>query len=103
MIAKTKAAFKIDNVVKAFGTDDVTGLLTINDKAVPSAEIKVTRKQDGKIVHRDTVGDLKVKGPVVAKGWWNEVGLMNPQIDEDGWFSTGKLAKIDAEGKLIIQ
>lgn len=103
LISKAKGAFKIDNIVKAFGSDEVTGLLTLNEKVAPSTELKITRKQDGKIVHRDTIGDLKVKGPIVAKGWWNEIGVMNPAVDEDGWFSTGKVAKLDTEGRLVIQ
>jgi fatty-acyl-CoA synthase len=103
LISKAKSALNVTNVVRSVGSDEVSGVLTVNDKVAPNTEVKITRQQDGKIVHRDTVGDIKVKGPIVAKGWWNDVGLMQPKLDEDGWFSTGKVGKINAEGKLSLQ
>ncbi|MEW2500020.1 AMP-binding protein [Amycolatopsis sp. NPDC047767] len=46
---------------------------------------------------RDTVGELCVRGPVVAGGYWN-----NPEATAstfvDGWLHTGDVGSIDADG-----
>lgn len=103
MVNKIKSAFNTDKVVKTFGPDEVTGLLMVNDKIAPNTELKITRKQDGKVVHRETPGDLKVRGPLVAKGIWSDAGLVNAMVDEDGWLTTGKMATLGVEGQLNLQ
>jgi len=64
-------------------------------------EMKITDDEgaslpwDGK-----TFGRLKVKGPAVAKAYFNEeaTGILGP----DGWFDTGDIATIDADGYMQI-
>ena len=64
-------------------------------------EMKVTddengeRPWDGK-----TFGRLKVKGPAVARSYYRGAGA--EQFDEDGWFDTGDVAHIDANGYMQI-
>ncbi|MCB1491206.1 MAG: AMP-binding protein, partial [Rhodobiaceae bacterium] len=64
-------------------------------------EMKVTddenveRPWDGK-----TFGRLKVKGPAVASSYYRGAGA--EQFDEDGWFDTGDVAHIDANGYMQI-
>ena len=57
---------------------------------------------DGTILPHDgeAVGVLQVRGPWVAGGYFK--GAAPEQFTEDGWFSTGDLAAIDAEGYLHI-
>ncbi len=45
-------------------------------------------------------GDLKVRGPWVCSGYYNEAP--GSALDEDGWFATGDVATIDAEGVMEI-
>ncbi|MFP1631715.1 long-chain-fatty-acid--CoA ligase [Zhengella sp. ZM62] len=47
-----------------------------------------------------TFGRLKVRGPAVAKGYYGGAGA--DQFDEDGWFDTGDVAHIDADGYMQI-
>ncbi|KGF69606.1 AMP-dependent synthetase [Hoeflea sp. BAL378] len=48
---------------------------------------------------RNTEGHLRVKGAAVVERY---LGDSEPATDADGWFDTGDLARIDAEGNLII-
>jgi fatty-acyl-CoA synthase len=64
-------------------------------------EMKVTddenvdRPWDGK-----TFGRLKVRGPAVARAYYGGEGA--EQFDADGWFDTGDVAHIDADGYMQI-
>lgn len=64
-------------------------------------EMKITdddnreRPWDGK-----TFGRLKVRGPSVAKAYYKGRGA--EQFDADGWFDTGDVAHMDAEGYMQI-
>jgi len=49
----------------------------------------------------DEVGELAVKGPQVMKGYWNQK-TETEEVLEDGWFLTGDIAKMDADGYFYI-
>jgi fatty-acyl-CoA synthase len=51
--------------------------------------------RDGK-----TFGRLKVRGPAVAKGYFKGDGKSS--FDKQGWFDTGDVATLDADGYMII-
>jgi fatty-acyl-CoA synthase len=57
---------------------------------------------DGKELPWDgtTMGELQVRGPWVAAGYYNDA--QRQQGFKDGWFDTGDVATIDAEGYLQI-
>ncbi|MAW87427.1 MAG: long-chain fatty acid--CoA ligase [Phyllobacteriaceae bacterium] len=64
-------------------------------------EMKIT-DDDNKELPWDgkTFGRLKVRGPAVAKGYYGGAGA--DQFDADGWFDTGDVAHIDADGYMQI-
>lgn len=47
-----------------------------------------------------TVGRLKIKGPAVARGYYKGAGA--EMFDAQGWFDTGDIASIDADGVMTI-
>jgi fatty-acyl-CoA synthase len=100
LLATVQSTFKNASLIRVNGHSNTSGLITIDGQVVGNNEVKITREADAKIVHRDTFGDLKVRGDFVAKGYWNDIGIMNPDIDEEGWLNTGKVAKISKDGKL---
>ena len=57
---------------------------------------------EGKPLPRDGVafGHLKVTGPWVCARYYNEPA--GPAHDQEGWFSTGDVATIDADGYMQI-
>jgi fatty-acyl-CoA synthase len=57
---------------------------------------------EGQILPHDGVafGDLKARGPWVAAGYYHSEG--GEVLDADGWFPTGDVATLDADGFVQI-
>jgi fatty-acyl-CoA synthase len=64
-------------------------------------EMKITDDKN-KELPRDgkAFGRLKVRGPAVAKGYFKGAGKEN--FDKQGWFDTGDVATLDADGYMTI-
>ncbi|ORA21601.1 acyl-CoA synthetase [Mycobacterium aquaticum] len=56
--------------------------------------------ENGALVPRDgeTIGQLQIKGPMVFDGYLNRPDATADAFDADGWYRTGDVAVIDAEG-----
>jgi long-chain acyl-CoA synthetase len=69
--------------------------------ATPVGEMKILSLERATELPVGEVGELWVKGPQVAKGYWN-----NPRATAetfvDGWLRTGDLARLDEEGFLYL-
>ena len=48
------------------------------------------------------VGELWLRGPHVCRGYWNNPEATAAALDADGWFHTGDLARMDADGFFYI-
>jgi long-chain acyl-CoA synthetase len=55
----------------------------------------------GREVPAGEVGELLIQGPNVIKGYWHHPDATS-QAFADGWFHTGDLARVDAEGFVYI-
>ena len=43
-------------------------------------------------------GEIRVRGPNVMRGYWNDAEATAAALTPDGWFRTGDLARVDDEG-----
>lgn len=50
----------------------------------------------------ETSGELFVRGPAIVSGYFNNEEASARQIDSEGWFATGDVAKITPDGWLLI-
>jgi acyl-CoA synthetase (AMP-forming)/AMP-acid ligase II len=60
--------------------------------------------EKGKRAPRDgeTSGELFVRGPAIVSGYFKDDEATAKQIDAEGWFATGDVAKITPDGWLMI-
>jgi fatty-acyl-CoA synthase len=66
-------------------------------KPLPFVDVR-TLRPDGSPCDPDEIGEWSIRGPNVCAGYWG----LPPVIDEGGWFPTGDLGSIDAEGYLTF-
>jgi malonyl-CoA/methylmalonyl-CoA synthetase len=69
---------------------------------LPGVEAKVCDPDTGAELPRGEIGVLEVRGPNVFKGYWQMPEKTKAELREDGFFITGDLARIDAEGYVTI-
>jgi cyclohexanecarboxylate-CoA ligase len=67
--------------------------------ALPGEEVRIVGA-DGREAPRGTPGTLKVRGAALFVGYLKRPQLYD--VDEDGWFDTGDLARMDEEGYIRI-
>ena len=99
-MSETSPVATIGNLLPAHEDLPVDNQIDIQAKQgrpVYGIDIKITG-EDGSDLPMDgsVSGDLKVRGPWVTKGYFKGEG--GDVLDADGWFATGDVAKIDAEG-----
>ena len=72
---------------------------TTDGRALPGIEVKVV-DQDGRALPRGQAGRLLVRGASMFCGYLLRPDLYS--VDADGWFDSGDLARMDAEGYIRI-
>lgn len=68
---------------------------------IPGVEIQL-RDASGKPVQGDQEGEICVRGPNVMQGYYHRPEETAAVIDREGWFRTGDLGRIDADGYISI-
>jgi malonyl-CoA/methylmalonyl-CoA synthetase len=69
---------------------------------LPGVEAKVCDPETGAELPQGDIGVLEVRGPNVFKGYWQMPEKTAEELRPDGFFITGDLARIDAEGYITI-
>lgn len=64
---------------------------------LPGTEVRVM-SDDGRLLGAGEVGGLQVRGPNVFSGYWRMPEKSAEEFAEGGWFKTGDIAMIDADG-----
>jgi len=64
--------------------------------------VRVTEGAGGATVGTGTIGTLEVKGPNVFAGYWRDLHKTRSAFSADGWFKTGDLGRLDAQGYVWI-
>ena len=70
--------------------------------ALPGVEVIVTDPASGAELPQGEVGVLEVRGPNVFAGYWQMPEKTAEELRENGFFITGDLGRIDAEGYVHI-
>ena len=68
-------------------------------RAVFGVEMKIVDDEGNAQPHDgETMGELLVRGPWVVRGYYKDEEATKAVVEEDGWFHTGDVAKIDPDG-----
>ncbi len=112
LIERFEAAFPNTWLADAFGMTETVSGDTILDqrhvlsklgsvgKPVMHVDAKIVRDDDS-TADPDEIGELLLRGPKVFRGYWNDAEATERAFS-DGWFRTGDLGHIDADGYLYI-
>jgi malonyl-CoA/methylmalonyl-CoA synthetase len=87
------------NTSNPYDGDRVPGAV---GRPLPGVSLRVTDPETGEALARDTIGMIEVKGPNVFKGYWRMPEKTKAELRDDGFFITGDLGKIDANGYVHI-
>jgi fatty-acyl-CoA synthase len=66
---------------------------------LPGMDIRVVDPESERVLESGEVGELRVKGHV-TRGYYEDVEQTRAAFDADGWFKTGDLGLIRADGRL---
>src|SRR3954447_2044180 len=69
---------------------------------IEGVEMKLVDDDGNDVEGTDEVGEIAVRGHNVMKGYWNREDATNEVMDDDGWFLTGDMAKVDEDGYYFI-
>ena len=88
-------------IYEVWGLSETTGCATVSTKhafrlgavgqAMPGVELRLADD-----------GEIFVRGPIVLRGYLQADGTIESATDADGWFATGDVGTIDADGFLTI-
>ncbi len=69
---------------------------------LPGVELKITDSQTGEPLQQGEIGEIEVRGPNVFQGYWQMPEKTAEELRPDGFFITGDLGQIDADGYVSI-
>jgi malonyl-CoA/methylmalonyl-CoA synthetase len=70
--------------------------------ALPRVDLRVVDEATGEALPAGAIGGIEVRGPNVCAGYWRNVEKTEEAFRADGFFITGDLGVIDADGYLSI-
>jgi malonyl-CoA/methylmalonyl-CoA synthetase len=69
---------------------------------LPGVDLRIADPETGAVLPEGEIGVIEVRGPNVFKGYWRNPEKTAGEFRADGFFITGDLARIDAEGYVTI-
>lgn len=69
---------------------------------LPGVDLKITDAETGATLPNGEVGQIEVRGANVFKGYWQMPEKTAAELREDGFFITGDLGTVDADGYVSI-
>jgi len=114
LLAETFATFEdktAHRILERYGMTE-TGMITSNPLdgerqpatvgyPLPGVQVRVA-DEDGKVLAAEEIGVLEVTGPNVFSGYWQMPEKTASEFRKDGWFITGDVAKMSADGRVSI-
>lgn len=95
---------QLSGVHKTLPQETQLQLKTTQGRRVFGVDLKIVDDSGAPLPHDGkAVGELFVRGSFVTSGYFNNAEATEKAIDSEGWFGTGDVASINADGFLQIQ
>jgi long-chain acyl-CoA synthetase len=88
-------------VIQGYGLTETTSLISLNHP-FRTGKRSIGKVLEGREMKLDDHGEILVRGANVAAGYWQSKQL-KPVLNEEGWFHTGDIGELDAEGNLYFK
>ncbi|MBO9577907.1 MAG: AMP-binding protein [Microbacteriaceae bacterium] len=99
-----------------YGLTETAGTTTINalddpeavwlhscGRAIPGVEVGIQAEPGGEVATTaDVTGEIVIRGWSVMIGYYRNEAATAEAIDPDGWFHTGDIGRLDADGNLFF-
>ncbi len=95
-------ATETNGVAAAVAGDDYSSRPESTGLPPPGVELAIMDPDSLVAVPQGETGELWVRGPGVAKGYWNRPQANAEAFLPDGWYRTGDIARLDKEGFVYI-
>ena len=101
------------HILEGYGLSETAPVLTLNSFAeprfsgavglpVPSTDVRIADAA-GRPLAVGEQGEICVKGPQVMRGYWRQPQANEHAFTADGWFRTGDIGVLDAQGFVHIR
>ncbi|MCY4261208.1 MAG: AMP-binding protein, partial [Rhodobacteraceae bacterium] len=70
---------------------------------LPGVDIRIRDLRNGSVLADNSTGSLEIHGPGLFSGYWQMPEKTKEALHDDGFFRTGDLARLDADGSLHIE
>jgi acyl-CoA synthetase (AMP-forming)/AMP-acid ligase II len=71
-------------------------------RVVPNTEVKIIEVGTSREAAQGQEGELLIRGPQIMKGYLNQPGETAACLDREGWYHTGDVGYVDADGYFFI-
>ncbi|QPP10385.1 long-chain fatty acid--CoA ligase [Streptomyces bathyalis] len=88
-------------IMDAWGLTETVGVATTNSPGGFRLG-SVGRALEGMEMRTAEDGEIEVRGPTVVEGYLSPDGSVEPATDDEGWFATGDIGRIDEDGFLWL-
>ncbi len=88
-------------VIQGYGLTETTSLISLNHP-FHTGKRSIGKVLEGREMKLDENGEILVRGANVAAGYWQGKELKSV-LNEEGWFRTGDIGELDAEGNLYFK
>ena len=88
-------------VIQGYGLTETTSLISVNHP-FHLGKGSIGKVLAGREVKLAPDGEILVRGSGIAAGYWNGHGLQ-PVAGAEGWYGTGDIGELDAEGNLYFK
>jgi long-chain acyl-CoA synthetase len=88
-------------VIQGYGLTETTSLISLNHP-FHTGKRSIGKVLEGREIKLDQNGEILVRGANVAAGYW-QAKQLQPVLTDEGWFRTGDVGELDAEGNLYFK